>query len=154
MIEYRLATADDIAELVSVRAEFLCEDKTVSDSDRAVFCEGNADYFEYGFADSSFVAWVAVLDGGIIATSGMTMYRIPPNLRYLKGKIGYISNMYTKPAYRRRGIANELFVRLMKTAEQRGCDRLMLKASDMGKPLYEKHGFEMVDGMMSFYPKG
>lgn len=57
------------------------------------------------------------------------------------GKKAYIMNMYTKPEYRRRGIAFHTLDLLVAEAKSRGITAISLEATDMGKPLYEKLGF-------------
>ena len=56
--------------------------------------------------------------------------------------------MYTKPEYRGRGIASALIGKLTEEAESRGIQRLWLSASNDGKPVYIKCGFEVVDWVL------
>jgi len=60
-------------------------------------------------------------------------------------------NMYTLHEYRKRGIGNELFGRIMDEAKERGYKKITLYATDMGRPLYLQHGFEDVEGDMVYY---
>lgn len=50
-------------------------------------------------------------------------------------------NMYTKPEYRRMGIASKTLDLLVKDAKERDVTSISLEATEMGKPLYEKYGF-------------
>ena len=50
-------------------------------------------------------------------------------------------NMYTRPEYRRRGIAYHTLDLLVKEIRRRGILSISLEATDMGRPLYEKYGF-------------
>ncbi len=57
-------------------------------------------------------------------------------------------NMYTKPEYRRKGIALKTLNLLVEDAKSRGITAISLEATDMGRPLYEKYGFlKMKDEM-------
>lgn len=57
-------------------------------------------------------------------------------------------NMYTKPEYRRKGIALKTLNLLVEDAKNRGITAISLEATDMGRPLYEKYGFvKMKDEM-------
>ena len=57
--------------------------------------------------------------------------------------------MYVKPNFRRRGIARTMLYKLIKKALEKGYKIIMLNASEMGKPLYEKMGFvESRNGMI------
>ena len=57
-------------------------------------------------------------------------------------------NMYTRPEYRRRGIAYRTLEMLVEDARGRGISDISLEATAMGRPLYEKYGFRpMTDEM-------
>ena len=113
--------------------------------------EANLNYFTQSFKDDSFVAWVAVIKGEIVATSGICFYETPPNAKSLSGKVGYIQNMYTKKEYRRREIAKKLLENTVEEAKTRGCGKVILGATDMGRAMYEKFGFEEMKDEMVFY---
>lgn len=65
-------------------------------------------------------------------------------------KAAYIQNMYTLKEYRRQGLAKELFVRTLEEAKAKGCSKVILNASDDGKPLYEQFGFKDVPDEMEY----
>lgn len=50
-------------------------------------------------------------------------------------------NMYTRPEYRRQGIARRMLDILIKDAKARGVSFITLEATPMSRPLYEKAGF-------------
>lgn len=64
------------------------------------------------------------------------------------GQKAYIMNMYTRPEYRRRGIAFGTLELLVEDAEKRGVTAISLEATDMGRPLYEKYGFVQMESEM------
>ena len=94
------------------------------------------------------VEWIAEENGEIIATSAILFYEFPPSIDFPNGNKGYIANMYTKPAYRGRGIASSLIEKLVEEAKKRGVTRLWLSASNDGKPVYIKCGFKVVDWLL------
>lgn len=91
--------------------------------------------------DGTFVSWVAVDDGKIIATSGISFVEKPPYFGCPSGKIGLLSSMYTNPNYRWKGIAKELLSRVVNEAKEYGCGVIQITASDMGVKLYTAYGF-------------
>lgn len=64
-----------------------------------------------------------------------------PTYHNPSGRKAYIMNMYTRPEYRRRGIAYHTLDLLVKEIRRRGILSISLEATDMGRPLYEKYGF-------------
>ena len=67
------------------------------------------------------------------------------------GKVTYISNMFTYPEYRKHGIATKLFALTVEEAKKQGCIKILLNATDMGRPLYEKFGFKDTANDMVYY---
>ncbi|MBC5823706.1 MAG: GNAT family N-acetyltransferase [Candidatus Eremiobacteraeota bacterium] len=59
----------------------------------------------------------------------------------------YISNVYVKPALRRKGIALQLTFMTVDWARSRGCIVARLRSSPMGRPLYVKAGFGPTEEM-------
>ena len=94
-----------------------------------------------GHMDGDFVAWLAEIDDMPAGTAAILWYPHPPGPRSLRGVDAYILNVYTKPEFRRRGIARALMERLIEEARAVGIGRIWLRASREGRPLYEELGF-------------
>ena len=61
-------------------------------------------------------------------------------------------NVYTEPAWRRRGIARALMHAMMRWSTERGFDRVVLHASEAGRPLYASLGFAATNEMRWWPP--
>jgi GNAT superfamily N-acetyltransferase len=142
----RQANLTDIPVLVELRKRQLIDEglSPISNIDKQL-----AEYFASALSDGSFVSWVMEMDGEIIATSGVCFYSLPPTYADPSGKVAYITNMYTKPEHRRKGIASELLRVLIGEAKKRECKTARLHASALGRPVYEKAGFADSDGYMA-----
>ena len=152
MIEYRKATISEIETLVKIRVHFLREaNNIVSDTDEEVLHKSNREYMAVSMGDGSFVSWIAADDGKIIATSGVSFYTVPPNKSCPTGKTAYISNMYTYPPYRNKGIATRLFDLAVQEAISNGYIKIFLNATTLGRPIYEKFGFKETENEMIYY---
>lgn len=57
-------------------------------------------------------------------------------------------NIYTEPAYRRRGIAYKILDLLVSDVRSKGITSISLEATEAGRPLYEKYGFVKMDDEM------
>lgn len=71
-----------------------------------------------------------------------------PTFHNPSGYKAYIMNMYTSPAYRRRGIAYKILDLLVNEARNKNISCISLEATDMGRPLYEKYGFKKMNSEM------
>lgn len=149
-IEYRLAKIGDAPEMAGLRADFFREGRHVSPEGLQSAREASERFIQEGLRDGSFVAWIALSQERIVATSGLIFSRRMPHINRLSGLAGYLCNMYTVPEYRRQGIATKLFALTMDEARARGCKRVELRASEAGRSIYAKYGFETPDSYMSF----
>ena len=149
MIKYRKANIDDAAILAKIRSIFLMEANDVtSEIERSSVEIAIKQYLETALENDSFIAWLAIYEDNIIATSGLTFSVVPPSFKCLDGKVAYIMNMYTIPDYRQQGIGTELLKRTVDEARSQGYKRITLHATDMGRALYEKYGFKDSPGYM------
>ena len=152
MITFRKAVLSDIEKLAEIRSIFLKEVNNVtSEEDRIIVGQACLEYFRKTLSDNTFIAWIALDNKEIIATSGLSFFVVPPKYSALEGKVAYIMNMYTFPIYRNRGIGTELFKKIIDEAKQLGYKKITLNATDMGRPLYEKYGFRDVQNEMEFF---
>ncbi|MBP5531174.1 MAG: GNAT family N-acetyltransferase [Lentisphaeria bacterium] len=148
---FRLATADDAELLAQMRVEMRKERETaVCAMPEAEFFRCNVEFFRTHLASGDFISFLAFDGDEAAACSGMSLQVHPPTYADPSGRSGYITNMFTRPRWRHLGLAKKLVDLLAGAARTAGCRTLVLNASAMGRPLYEKYGFKSVDGEMSF----
>jgi GNAT superfamily N-acetyltransferase len=142
-IVYRRATLYDVPALVEYRVRFLNELHSHAENDETkVIREALHKYFNKAIPSGDFIAWVAELDGKIVATSGMVVWEKPATYDGVEsGRLGYLLNFYTIPEARRRGIATRMLNELIKEARSLGLRYVHLHASKYGEPIYRKAGF-------------
>jgi ribosomal protein S18 acetylase RimI-like enzyme len=63
----------------------------------------------------------------------------------LHERSGWIGNLIVGAEYRGRGVGETLFVRAHGALRDAGAETFWLTASKLGKSLYEKHGFSIID---------
>ena len=139
MVEFKIATNDDIELLMSSRLEML---KVVNNlpadyeyTDEII--NESRDYFLNGDQIT-----VLALDGGIVAgCASMSFMRIMPTFSHPTGKRAHLMNVYTRSEYRRQGIARKMVNMLIDETWKRGATEISLDATKMGRPLYESLGF-------------
>ncbi len=147
MLHYRKAILTDIPMLVSLRIEFLKE-VMHTDTPGNDITAGLEQYFTQHLEQGKYINWLAIDNDRIVGTGGICFYSIPPNFFNPTGDKAYILNVYTLPAYRRKGISKKIFSNLMNEAEARGVLQLSLHATPDGAPLYQQFGFRPKDNEM------
>jgi len=151
MIDYRKATLEEAALLTKIRMDFLREAYGDENKEEMEIIGYNIMKFMCdSLKDESYVSWLAEDNGKIIATNGISFYSLPPNQECPNGEIANINNMFTYPDYRGQGIGSQLFKLAMEEAKKRGCKKITLDATALGRPIYEKFGFKKADDEM-FY---
>ena len=109
-------------------------------------------------ADGSYVGWFAIDAGGsVIAGAGVHIKLQLPRIshdhvRVEESPVPLAVNVYTEPQWRGKGVARALMRELMRWAAEQGTDRVVLHASDAGRPLYESLGFHFTNEMRWFVP--
>lgn len=140
--EHRKATIADLDILVETRLEVLrVVNKLDDNEDMSEIVRESYKYYREALGNGLCTVYL-VFDGDkVIGTGGISYYSIMPTYHDPTGRKGYIMNMYTKPEYRRQGIAAKTLDLLVKDAKEHGITVISLEATDMGRKLYEKYGF-------------
>lgn len=146
-LEYRKMNEGDIEVFAKMRIAQLREEGATEQID---LMPSLREYYGKHLADGTFVAWLAVQDGEIIATSGMSFVEKPPYFGCPSGRIGLLSSMFVAKEHRRKGIAKELLTRVVNEAREYGCAVVQITASDMGVLLYTDFGFVKNGNFMQY----
>ncbi len=146
-ITYRKMTETDLDTFITMRINQLREEGAKEDIDLRPALK---DYYIRHMADGTFISWLALDGDDIIGTSGMSVVEKPPYFGCPSGRIGLLSSMFTKPEYRRRGIAKQLLSRAVEEAGSCGCGTVQITASDMGVLLYSDFGFVKNKNFMQY----
>lgn len=146
---YRKAGTEDLDILTETRIEvLLAANGLPGGTDMSQVREQTRRYYETALAGGTHAAYL-VFDGRCLAgAGGVSFFQVLPTYHNPSGWKAYIMNMYTKPAYRRRGIAYRTLDLLVREAESRGITAISLEATAMGRPLYEKYGFAAMNHEM------
>ncbi len=137
----RRATMHDIETLVELRLALQSENSDGIEVDWAAAREAFRRYFTDTLPPEVFVVFVAEAGGRVVATSGVSFVSRPPGgTSFLKCE-GYVTNVYTVPEWRGRGVATALMNATIEYAQQRGARLVYLHTSDAGRSVYEQLGF-------------
>ena len=145
------AGAADAELLAEMRLEMRKErENAVCPMPEEEFYRRNLRFFQEQLAAGTFISYIVWAGDQAAACSGLSIQVHPPTYENPSGKHGYITNMYTRPPWRRMGIAKLLVDQLARTAKEEGCALLFLNASPMGRSVYVRYGFQPVSGEMVF----
>lgn len=146
---YKKATIEDLDILTETRITVLRAANQLSDDvDMSEVRAQSYEYYKRALSNDTHVAYL-VLDGEeFVGAGGVSFFEVMPTYHNPTGKKAYIMNMYTKPEYRRQGIAYQTLDMLVKEAKKRGITAISLEATKMGRALYEKYGFVSMDDEM------
>ena len=153
-LTYRKASIEDLELLTETRVEVLRAANCLSgDADMSEVREQSYRYYQRALCEGTHTAYLA-LDGEQFAgAGGVSYFQVMPTYRNPRGNKAYIMNMYTRPEYRRRGIAYHMLDLLVRDAADRGIDAISLEATRMGRSLYEKYGFTQMGDEMELRKK-
>ena len=98
--------------------------------------------------DGSLRAWIAEQEGQVVASGALSLLDWPATPSNLCSQLGLLHSVYTLPAYRRRGLAHAIAMEAIEFGRQAGLKRLVLHASEAGRPLYISLGFKPADNEM------
>jgi len=72
-------------------------------------------------------------EGRVVATSVAIRYK----------RTGWIGHVFVRPDLRGRGLGTRMTLVAQRVLERAGCDSIVLVATDLGRPIYERLGFRI-----------
>ncbi len=148
----RLATRTDLDVISDHRARMFTDMGELSSEQFETFRAQSKDTLHSMIERNQYVGWLASPHdepGNIVAGAGVTLREVAPHpqpnalgkFEIVSGQQAIIQNVYTEPAWRRRGLGTLLMKEIIAWSRKTGIDSLVLHASDEGRALYEKLGF-------------
>lgn len=97
-------------------------------------------FFEFAVRHRACRPMVADLDGEVVGSGVGTA----------NGRVGWVGMIFVDEARRRAGIGRAVTEAVVEDLRGRGCDTIVLVATAMGRPVYERLGFEIEDSYVGF----
>ncbi|WP_029906407.1 GNAT family N-acetyltransferase [Prevotella sp. 10(H)] len=144
-MEIYKATINDLEDLIKLRIDFLKIDRgfLTEEEEKAIRFQLKK-YFEKYIPEEKVIAVIARTDENIIASSAfLIIQEMPANPTFLTGITGTLLNVITYPEFRRKGIATKIIHYIIDEAKKMNVSNISLLATEDGKELYEKLGFEI-----------
>lgn len=138
----RKALPSDAEQMIKLRCAYIEEEFGVqNDKKRMALKKQLRTYFD-AHLGTDLLSYVADNDGEIVSIALLVIIQKPANPSFFTGKTGLLLNVYTLPAYREQGLATRIIQNLIAEARAFGLSYIDLDATEMGKPIYQKLGFE------------
>ena len=142
MIHYRMAHEGDLAELAGTRWDFRTEEEPAPvGMSRETFVAACEEFLRRGLHDGRWTCWVAEHEGQIIAHIYVQRIAKVPKPSRLDDAFGYVTNVYTRPAYRGQGIGTALMERVQTWAREQDLELLIVWPSEASVSFYQRAGF-------------
>lgn len=97
-------------------------------------------FFDWAIGMATVVPLVAEADDEVVATGVGSVH----------GAVGWVGTIFVDPDRRRSGLGRAITRAVCNALGARGCRSLVLIASSMGRPLYEREGFRVLDDQVRF----
>jgi GNAT superfamily N-acetyltransferase len=150
----RDAAVDDAASIAKHRVSMFADMGAVpSDEHAAQLLEASVVALRSALAEGSYKGWLAFdEDRQVVGGAGVHIKPQLPriasgDLKIKSGPVPLVVNVYTEKPWRHRGVARALMKSLLNWARENGFDRVLLHASDAGRPLYTALGFQPTNEM-------
>lgn len=136
----RLATAEDSAELTAMRFDSTAEDEAVMHP-REGFAPDMAAFVREGVESGRWLIWVAEAAGVIVSNIYLCVIDKVPRPTRSNRRIAYMTNVYTQPGYRGRGIGGSILDEITGWPAANDVELITVWPSETSVALYRRHGF-------------
>jgi GNAT superfamily N-acetyltransferase len=153
---YRLATEEDMLRLAEMRWEFRAEE----DADppvvsREEFVQECAGFMRQGLWEGDWAYWVAESGGEMVSHVCVRLVRAVPKPSRLEDAWGYdVTNVYTRPEHRDRGVGSALLGRVVAWAREEELNTLIVWPGERSAAFYERVGFTGRNDVMELEIRG
>jgi GNAT superfamily N-acetyltransferase len=154
-VEVRRATVADVPALAELRRDF-----TFEDGDRGAvaphgFEESFATLVSDGIDAGRWVVWVAEVGGEIVSHAFVGLIEKIPRPIVALPAIGYLTNVYTRPGFRGRGLGSLVLDAVTAWAREAEIELLVVWPSEASVRHYERHGFvDRGEPLVWLHPEG
>lgn len=139
----REGTRDDLDIVLYHRRQMFLEMGYSDDDQMAASQHTSREFFSRALDQGTYKPWFAETDAGrVVAGGGIVLTIRASTPVHPELQRAEILNVYTEPAFRRKGLASQLMVIMIDWCRTKGFSFVALHASAAGRPLYESLGFK------------
>lgn len=138
---YRLADEKDFPQLAQMRWDFRQESgEEIAVVSHTEFIENCLEFLQN--EAKNYAYWIAENDGEIVSHIFVHQINLIPRPCQIKDAFAYLTNTYTKPNFRGKGIGGELLKNVIEWAKDEDFELLLVYPSEESINFYGRLGFE------------
>lgn len=148
-MNYRQATFEDLNQLAELRWEFRSLDAYETPLvGKSEFIESCVSFLRRGLENGFYVYWIAEEGSEIAAHIFVHRIDLVPRPCKIRDQFGYLTNNYTKPEYRNKGIGSKLLQTVKDWASAEDLELLIVYPSEQAVSFYQRAGFDAKNEVM------
>ena len=145
----RLAALKDVDELVQMRWDFSEEDYPNSEGSFKDFHKTCSEFLLKAMTGGDWYIWVAEVEQHLAAHMYLQLiHKVPRPGKSPDPYYGYVTNVYTRPAYRSQGIGTAIHHAMEQWAKEKNVEFLILWPSSDSVSFYSRNGFSRSEEAM------
>lgn len=144
----RLATLGDSEVITEHRKQMFLDMGKPQDTRMLEMLAAFRPWVEQALQSGEYMGWLITAGESVVASLGLMFTNAAPRLQDVGTVRGYIFNVYTQPAHRRRGLAGQMVSAALEECRARDIGLVALHASEDGRSLYESLGFKASNEMV------
>lgn len=141
----RMAGKEDIDQLINMRWDFTMEydlDGKLKDEKYNDFHDECKAFLLNAFESDNWYIWVAEEDGELVSNIYVELIQKVPRPGRVTHPFAYMTNVYTIPEYRGKGIGGQLLSSINAWAKEQRYEFIIVWPSDEGIRFYERNGYK------------
>jgi GNAT superfamily N-acetyltransferase len=140
-VQIRLAVENDIDQLIRMRYDFTLEYSPDIVADYELFYLECKAYLEAAITGARWFIWIAEVDEKVVSHIYIELIDKVPRPGRITYPFGYVTNVYTLPQYRSKGIGSKISKSIAEWARVHHLEFLIVWPSDEGVAFYERNGY-------------
>lgn len=154
-MEIRLATMEDIDQLIRMRWDFTLEDypeMTQNSDGYDAFEKECREFLEKAIAGERWHIWIAKENGQVISHIYIELIEKVPRPGRITRPFAYMTNVYTVPAWRGKGVGGKLLAQINTWVKENDYEFVIVWPSEEGIEFYKRHGYTNCVEPLEFVP--
>lgn len=140
----RLAALDDVETLIKMRMDFTLEHRSnliISENAYKEYYEETKDFLVRAIESNQWFIWVAELENKLVSHIFLELIYKVPRPGKKTNPFVYMTNVYTLPEFRGRGIGSKLLQHINTWSKGRNYEFIIVWPSDTSIEFYKGNGY-------------